>query len=336
MTLSGARIALKLHRFEVGAATFAAIVIGISALIIEYRLLALNVPFSCIDGWLQRVDIEAPGQCTNQMRAWGSTLYEGEPIFSAMRVLPFAIGLLGGVPIVAREIEGRTTQTIWSLHASRARWLLGQMLPIVIVLGLAAAFVGLAAGVLLANRAAWGEFSFAELGTHGPLVVTRALSAFGIGLLVGSLVGRTLPAMVLGAAVCLALFIGVAGVRESWLAQLDAVPVATISEGSSEPQMIRGAVVTKWGAQTPDGAIISFDEARSLATAAGVPEPEADDPQDTVALGWLEQNGYILLPLGVTEEMAFGWQSYDALLFSAVGVLAIGGSFLVVNRRRPG
>lgn len=45
-----------------------------------------------------------------------------------------------GVPIVARELEARTAQTAWSLSGSRLRWLLRQMAPILILLGVTVSF----------------------------------------------------------------------------------------------------------------------------------------------------------------------------------------------------
>jgi hypothetical protein len=121
------------------------------------------------------------------------------------------VGLLGG--IVARELEARTAQTAWSLSGSRLRWLIGQVAPILVVLGVTVTFAALAAGLLEANRQAWGEFTFHYLEEYGPLIVFRAFCAFGIGLPIGGLLGRTLPAFVLGAALSLALVFAVENVR---------------------------------------------------------------------------------------------------------------------------
>jgi hypothetical protein len=77
------------------------------------------------------------------MRVWGGALaVDGEKLFMAMKILPFGVGLLAGVPIVARELEMRTAQTAWSLNGSRLRWLIRQVAPIGGVVALAIAVRG--------------------------------------------------------------------------------------------------------------------------------------------------------------------------------------------------
>ena len=43
---------------------------------------------------------------------------------------PFAVGLFLGVPVVAREVEGRTAPIAWTLSRSRLRWLLQRVIPL--------------------------------------------------------------------------------------------------------------------------------------------------------------------------------------------------------------
>jgi hypothetical protein len=37
----------------------------------------------------------------------------------------------------------------------------------------------------------------------------------------------------------------------------------------------------------------------------------------------------------VTDEMALGWAAYDGFTFGLIGLAGIGGTVLLVNRRRP-
>ena len=334
---AAARVTLMQHRFEVGAAALAALVLGVSALVVEYRLRALNVAPGCIDNWLARADgPDGAGACVGPMHAWGEILgVEGGLIFGTMKYLPFAVGLLGGVPIVARELEARTAQTAWSLSGSRLRWLIRQVAPILVVLGVTVTFAALAAGVLEANRQAWGEFTFQYLEEYGPLVVFRAFGAFGIGLLIGGLLGRTLPALVLGAALSLALVFAVGNVRDKWFAGLDPVVIGETSTagGTVVTDPLARVVQTGWGWRSPDGIQLSFAEGL-----ARVPREifEHDDPlQYPDSSAWLDSHGYASLALGVTDEIARGWARYDALAFSLVGIASIGAAIVVVNRRRP-
>jgi hypothetical protein len=336
MTLAAARVTLKQHRFEVGAGFLAALVAGISALVVVYRLNSLEVPFSCIDGWLGRADgPEGAGPCAALMRPWTSVLYEeGNRILEAMRVLPFAVGLLAGVPIVAHELEARTAQTAWSLEGSRVRWLVRQVAPILLVLGVAVGFAAVAIAILDTYKVASGDFAFFDLGLYGPLLVLRAFCAFGVGLMIGALLGRTLPASVLGAALALALALAVGAARDRWLWALPAVPIATVSaDRNAEPQMLPRMLSTDWGYLTPDGRMISNEEGLALVP----PEIAANDsPVQPVASDeWLSGRGYTLLPLGVSDEMALAWAPYEALIFGLVGSLSIATTIVVVDRRRP-
>lgn len=305
VTLAAARVTLKQHRFEVAAAALAALVLGVWGLTVEVRLEALAV---------------SPGGLAN----------EATRIVGAMAYLPFAVGLLGGVPIVARELESRTAQTAWSLNASRVRWLVRQVAPIVLLLGVSITFAAVVASLVQADREAWGESAFFNLERHGPLVIARAFGAFGVGLLVGAMLGRTLPAFVFGVAFSLALGFAVGSARDAWLASLEPVVIGDTATGVSP---IGVATDVAW--RTPEGMVISREQARAIVSAAGVPEPAADDVQDVPAVVWLEEHGYAELTLGVTEAMAVGWAPYDALIFGLVGVVSVAGTIPLVNRRRP-
>lgn len=336
--LSAAWVTFKQHRFEVIAATLAALAVGVWQLITVYRLAGVNVPSECHAIW-RAVGPEGAGDCLGPMRTWAEILYSAEAALngpgSMMGILPFALGLLGGVPIVARELEAGTAQTAWSLNGSRLRWLARQVIPIAILLGAAVTFAALAADALQTERALDGYPAFLDLGLHGPLVVIRAFAAFGLGLLVGSMLGRTLPAFVFGIGLTLAVVFAVGQARETWLGSLPAAVIERPSANPLEWEVIPGSVATSWGWYTPAGDLISKEEARALATAAGVPPPEPSDVQDTPAAVWLDEHGYRGVSLGVTEEMALGWAPYDGITFGLVGLTGIGSAIVLVNRRRP-
>jgi hypothetical protein len=340
--LSAWRVTLKLYRFEMAVAVVAAMAVGVWALSVAARLDALNVPGSCITEWLSRVDgPDGAGECARPMLAWGSVLYEGRGVIageglvplSAMGVLPFAIGLLCGAPIVAREFEGRTAQTAWSLEGSRTLWLGRQAGPVALVLGAAAAFAAFGAATIAAADIEWGYPPVDYIGLHGPLSVVRAFAAFGLGLVVGALLGRTLPAVVLGAVLCGGLVWATGSLRDTWLANLDPVPIAHISEPTGEYSVEPGTISTGWAWITPDGGQLTNDEGLALVPA----DVAATDPEEEPvhSMEWLEEHGYQLLPVGVTDEMALGWAPYDGLIFGLVGVASLAATLVVVNRRSP-
>jgi hypothetical protein len=314
--------------------------VAVWALVTEFRLTALGVPDRCIDDWL----ITGPAgrkDCVGAMREWGSILYSGEGIFNgqgplplaAMPLLPFLVGLLGGVPLVARELEGRTAQTAWSLFPSRAAWLIRQLAPVALVLGVNVAFAAFAASPVAADRASWGWSASLDLGLQGPLVLIRAFAAFGIGLFAGALLGRALPAFVLGGALCFALLTASGFAKDAWRAGLGPVVIGETPPDGGEIVVAPRSITTGYEWRTPEGQQISFQEARRVATAAGVPPPK--DPQDVAAALWLDAHGYQPVIVGITDEMALGWGSYEAAIFGALGLISLPTAFWLVQRRRP-
>jgi hypothetical protein len=251
-----------------------------------------------------------------------------------MPLLPFVVGLLGGVPLVARELEARTAQTAWSLFPSRATWLIRQLAPVALVLGLSVAFAAFAASPVAADRAAWGFSASLDLGLHGPLVLIRAFAAFGIGLFAGALLGRALPAFVLGGVLCFTLLTASGLARDAWIAGLGPVVIDESTAGG-ERVLAPRSITTGNGWIAPDGQQISMPEARRIATAAGVPPPKEDDSQDLVAALWLDAHGYQSVVVGITDEMALGWGSYEATIFGALGLISLPTAFWLVQRRRP-
>lgn len=329
-----ALVSLKQHRFEVRAAVLACLALGVWGLFLELRLAAFAVPSSCFEIW-KAAGPDAAGDCAGPIYRWAEPLAnEGTRIVGAMAYLPFAVGLLGGVPIVARELESHTAQTAWSLNPSRLRWLGSQVLPIAIVLGVAVAFASFVASGIQADRETFGESAFFNLALHGPVVVARAFAAFGLGLLVGAVIGRSLPAFVTGVFISLVLVVAASSARDAWLATLEPEPVsdsAAASDGSPNDGLVITAVA--WRAQ--DGTVLTTAEARELADAAGVPPGDPTNPQDIPMVVWLEENGFVEIPVGVTEERALGWRLYDGLLFAFIGLIALAAATVVVSRRRP-
>jgi hypothetical protein len=341
--LAAARVTLKQHRFEVTVAALAAVAAAALGLSIAIRIDGLHVSQACLDQVGASQDGSGIGEgCLSLVRTGigilGSTYLSGEgslPL-SVMGALPFLLGLLGGVPIVAQEVEARTAQTAWSLNGSRVRWLARQVAPIAVVLGAAMTFAAVAAVPVGEDWVRWGYGGASQLiGLEGPLAVVRAFGAFGVGLAVGALLGRTLPAFIFGVALALALLYATGQARETWLSSMEPQPIFTYSAETGEYNGIPGAVPTDWGWLTPNGELLSKEEARRIATQAGVPPAEPDDVQDTPASTWLAEHGYMGVSLGVTDEMALGWAPYDGITFGLVGLIGIGSAIVLVNRRRP-
>jgi ABC-type transport system involved in multi-copper enzyme maturation permease subunit len=112
-------------------------------------------------------------------------------------IVPALVGAFWGAPLVAREIEAGTLPLVWTQSVTRTRWLLFKLG----VLGLASAIT---AGLLSLVVTRWarpldsaGAALYATFGERDIAPVGYALFAFALGVIVGLVVRRTVPAMAL-------------------------------------------------------------------------------------------------------------------------------------------
>lgn len=319
-----ARLTFKQYRFELGAAAIAAVLLGVSALLVAFRLSSIAMPPGCFEAWLDaRGGVFAP-DCENATRLYRSiSANEADFVFGAMLLLPFIVGLIGGIPIVAREMELGTAQTAWSLTPSRSRWLGRQMVPVIAVLGIAIAFAAGAASFLESYQA---RTTVTHLILQGPIVVARGLAAFGLGLFVGSVVGRSLPAFLIAAVLSTALAAVADPIRVDWLFARR-VPLgydATYGYGFGYAWRAPDGTYTPWDEHTYE-RLIPPSELEQI----------ADDLGEEPYMEWLVDHGYEQVQLGVPDEVARGWIPIETVGMSLIGLAGIGATVVVVNRRRP-
>lgn len=320
--LASARLTFKQYRFELGVAAIVAVLLGLAALLVTYRLSSIMMPPGCFEAWLDaRGGVFAP-DCQSATSLWESiNANEANFVFGAMLILPFVVGLVGGVPVVARELELGTAQTAWSVTPSRTRWLRRQLIPIMAVLGIATVFAAGAASVLESHQA---RTTVVHLILQGPIVVARALAAFGLALFVGSVVGRSLPAFLIAAVLSGALAAAADPIRIDWLF------------ARREPLGYEATYGYGFGYawRAPDGTLTPWDEHTYERL---IPPGAVDSPynEDQAYEDWLLTHGYELIQLGVPDEVARGWIPIETVGMSMIGLAAIGGAAFVVNRRRP-
>lgn len=334
-------VTLKQYRFELGFALLATVLATALGLSIHVRMEALGVPPGCPEQ--VRASEDGSGiepDCARLVGVGSAILGEsymnpgGSVQASIMGLLPFLVGLVAGLPIIARELEDRTAQTAWWLNPSRGRWLRQRLAPVLLTLGVATAAAAVVASMVADDWLRWyGPEQSRILGTHGPLVVLRAFGAFGVGLAAGARLGRTFPATLASVSLLFLLLIGTVQLRDGYLAQLPFEPLWE-RNASGEWESVGGVPqAVAWGG--PNGEVITQAQARQLANEAGVPLPAQNAHYDTLAETWLQEHGYVEISLGTTDRGAASWGIYEGMLFTIVGGAGLAGTFLIVNRRRP-
>jgi ABC-type transport system involved in multi-copper enzyme maturation permease subunit len=325
--ITQARVAVRLQRFEVIAVVVVAAIVGLSALIVRWRLDSVGVPMGCWDQWFDSGPTGATADCTVLVDAFlGTNEQEAGKIMAAMAILPLFAGVFLGVPIVAREIEGRTAPTIWALAASRPRWLAGRLLPTLAVLVVALAFVAVASEGLWLGREPWNVVPrWNDVGLHGPGVVARGLATFGLSLLAGAVIGRVLPAVIVGVMLCLVLLVGWGFANAAWSST--AAVVLPMPADQDIEAAFPGGTAMSTGWLTPEGQFLYDHEAIELAPPGGDPYEWLYDEAAT--------NGYRPVIRGIPGTAYPTWSLIETVGFGVIGLFAIALAFPITDRRRP-
>ncbi len=328
------RLSFGLHKFEFATAVLVALAFAAWAWSISLRSDTSVLSASCIAQWADKGPAADP-PCAQAVQVWGTVVVgESSLLFDILALLPFGLGLVSGVPIVAGELESGTARTAWWLYVDRLGWLARRATPIVVATVVATSVLALGTDAVERARVIWGYSSLDDLGRHGFLLVADTLLSFTIALAVGSLIGRVLPALIVATALTAGLVFLASQLNDLWLRT---IPPVVVGEGSGPDaqDVSPGAVVTGWMWRAPDGGLLSRQDGAGLAHAAGVPLPGPGDEADSAALEWLEANGYLPVTLGVPRATALSWAAWE-MTGKLIGAAAFAGlAGFTVRRRRP-
>lgn len=312
--MSFARSILKPHRYEVVGMAILAIATFVLAGGLIARLLSFGIPADCMGR------TEPPATCIPFQPAMAQYFDAagtwGTAAVGFIAILPALSGLILGIALVGKELDQGTTTFVWSIGPSRRRWLLERVVPV----GLAIVVAGLAAGAL----ADWLEAlrspgidpaaSYGHLGLRGPIVGAAGLAFFGLALLVGSGLGRVLPALLVAGTLVIVAYLGVTLATD---AQLRTETVFVYGQDGGVPGRVVDYLV-----QDPSGEVMTWQEAYDRY--AEVLDGPNGTPADFRTV--LRVNPPEIYPLVIARM---------ALLYATLGLVSIVLSFAVVERRRP-
>lgn len=251
---------------------------------------------------------------------WGNVWTAATPIFIGVAtVAPFLVGLFLGAPLVSREIEKRTAPMAWSLSLSRRGWLLGRVLPLAVVIAIALLLVG-QASTMLQDAAYPDGRGFMDYGSRGLIIAARGLAIFGIGVVVGLVSGRMLPAILVTGLVAIAVFVGIEFGRNELL-RAEATWIEVDQEGNA---LLQIAMVYDSGfVDDATGQRLTYEEAYERFPEELGPMGTGFPPGMTMAYLTTPPDSY---PFFVARESA---------VLIGVFVLAGGLALLMIRSRRP-
>lgn len=130
-------------------------------------------------------------------------------VTAVVLVLPALIGLFWGAPLLTRELEAGTHRLVWNQSVTRTRWLAVKLavtgLAAMTAAGLGSLAVTWWSSPIDKTAANFPKMAPLLFDTRGIVPIGYAAFAFALGVTVGMLVRRTVPAM----AITLAVFVAV-------------------------------------------------------------------------------------------------------------------------------
>jgi hypothetical protein len=323
-------LSFRLHRWEVLASVAGVALLAIAMLwfTTQLRTLAASQP-GCPDPAAFVAGCEQFAQRFSDLNDWGRQLL----ILSWGA--PFGMGLVLGVPLVAREVEHRTAGMAWTLSRSRALWLARRVaflaLVLLVLLAVVAVVSDILAAALMPTLTLDSDFTW--YGRRGGLIVARGLASLAVGVLMGAAVGRLLPAMLVAAFASVLVFTGFSLGMDRW-SEADAVLLPAMN-GNAASEV--GERSLGWRIELTSGEVVTGDELISKAGFINVNEDQEgrlyDSPDGRLRpenfIGWSRE---LLVPgrfyqQTVLRESAASGGVAALLLLAAAGV---------VSRRRPG
>lgn len=318
-------LSFKLHRWEVLASAAGVAILGAAMLwfTLQLRTLAGTEP-GCVDPTSYAPGCERFAQQFYEL----SSKSEWLSYFSA--VAPFGMGLVLGVPLVSREVEHRTAGIAWTLSRSRTWWLVrrGAFLAMVLViLLLAVAIVGeVLATAQMPNLHL--DRDFAWYGRRGGLIVVRGLASLGIGILLGAVLGRVMPALLVAAFASVLIFTAISLGMDRWM-ESDAVVQAFGVDRS-------GGRLLGQRTELPSGEIVDYAELQRRGLSYEViaeggelyAKPEDIGHPERI-IGWDRE---LLVPGKLYPLIVLR----EAGVVGGVAVMLAAAAVFVVARRRPG
>lgn len=230
------------------------------------------------------------------------------------------IGVLLGTTAIATEIETGTVQTAWWLDPRRSRWFLARVLAL--------GSVVFALVLVLAVVSHWFQSvrqpyfdpgaSFDGYRLRGAVLLGTGLGAFAVSLFFGSLVGRTLPAIVLAVATTLGL-VGLAHIVVFPNLTERVLLVADPRAPASPDEILEERY------EAPDGSILTLAAARGAS-------PVDTSKQDF--WDWLNTT-FRSVPFGYPGSSYWTVALRELTLWVVASLGFAAAAWFVVRRRRP-
>ncbi len=306
----------QIQRFELVTVLLLGAAAAAAAAYVALRLAEIAPPADCLLDYVESGGV--PRRDCAPVRPFLSLRQDlSGKVLGPMVVLPIFLGLIPGASLVAGEIEHRTAQLSWMLMPLRRRWLLTRLVPVLLVVLLSSAVAALAAEVLVGEVVPWLDprSSFTDYGARGPAFVVRSVAFASIGLLLGAVVGRQIPALVVSVVACIALLVVL------MMSRPFGEPVV-VSPGFQYPE---GSLGVGGGYLAEDGSVLDYEQAIDRMPSSMSEQQRMDQLEETFEPAVLTVPGERLLAVELRES----------IVLLVISGIAIAATMVVIQRRRP-
>ena len=303
-----------------------------AALITALVFLGIVATFMVITGLMMRADFTSLGLSACNMSdpsqacgdAWATfsgkydVLLNWNELFT---LTPLVVGILVGAPLVARELERKTSLLVWTQGVTRMRWLVGMLL------GVFAGTIALFAAFSLLNN--WWLRPMIQLDGRfnnvfevvGIVPIAYAAFALALGIAAGALLGKTLPAILVTIVGYLPLRMAVArGLRPyHFVAPIDVMGDSIPATGPSDWQLGGGFV---------DRAGHPVDAMTFQNTCLSTPSVTSDTFRQC-----LHDHGWVQYIIYHPDAHFWPLQYAESAFFIALAVALLALTFAAVRRR---
>ena len=248
-------------------------------------------------------------------------------------LVPALLGMLLGAPLVASELETRTSQFAWTQGVTRMRWLAVRtgwlLLGTAVFTGAVSALVTWWSGPANAQQAS--GFNPGRFDIMGIAPVSYAVFAVALGIAAGAVLRRVLPAIAVTVA-------GFTGVRAAIFTMVRPHYLAAVTHvyGLTQNWVPSGAA---WqvaaGTVAPGGALIPVTDGPAIA--ASVPSvlvpASCRGASDQAALACMQSAGFRQFVTYQPADRYWLFQGIEAGIFVALAAALIAVAFAVLRHR---
>jgi hypothetical protein len=307
--MTWARLAFRLQPSAIGFAAFVCLGLAAAALWLTFDMRSV----------LEACGTPGEPEACNVIYAFQTSHGNAVMTFQmGIGLATYGVPLALGVQVLTREIEQRTAMIAWPLAGSRLKWMAWRVAPVLTIGLVLTGVMAFASQQMAQAYFPHSDLGFDQHGNRGFSLATRATLMLVVAVALGAVVGRLLPALLIGIALAVGVSTGLGAIMPYW------VEPAELGQADS---IIAGArpLTTGLEFRAPDGTPISDIEAEAMYQAAYEEHgPEADP-------SLLPQEVYF----GVAASRYPEVLARESAAIGAATVLVGALTVITVRRRRP-